>query len=237
MNNNEQKLDYKNRRIYGIPDKDYFFDNWIVIFFTLFWFTPIGILLLLRKISLHRRNLFKSGNISIVFGIFFIFIGFCFQLLLVPNNQLGIELALEPDEVELIIGFMLFNYITGAIILIIGILTKIKARRYRKYISLIVNCKTNDLTEISNKMRLSLKKVIKDLNILISKRYLERYVIDIKQNKIYLPEEVLERMKQEVEERKNQEKYIRPVQCKNCGANNLLKEQVGRCEYCNSYIK
>ena len=48
---------------------------------------------------------------------------------------------------------MLFNLILSVILLTIGILTKLKAKRYRKYISLVVNYKTSDLTEISNKMK------------------------------------------------------------------------------------
>ena len=228
--NNKQKFDYKTKKIYGIPDKDYFFDNWIVIFFAIFWFTPIGIVLLLRKISLHRRNLFKSGNIAIGFGILFAIVGYAFKYALD-------EVEFYAGDVEIIIFLMLFNFILSVILLTIGILTKLKAKRYRKYISLVVNYKTSDLTEISNKMKLSRNRVLKDLDNLISTRYLERYVIDLNQNKIYLPEDVLEKIKQEEEERKYHERYTRPVQCRNCGANNLLTDKIGRCEYCNSYIK
>lgn len=228
--NNKYNKDYKTRRLYGIPDKDYFFDNWFVIFLLLMFFPLFGIILLLRKISLHRRNLFKAGNTAIGFGIFLISFGLLYQTVI-------IDAYITPIELEIIIGLMIFHYITGTISLIIGILTKLKANRYRKYISLIVNYRTNDLTEISNKMKLSRKRVLKDLDTLISQRYLERYIISLEQNKIYLPEELYEQHLKEKEEQEYREKYTRPVQCHNCGANNLLKERIGRCEYCNSYLK
>lgn len=228
--NNKQNFDYKTKKIYGIPDKDYFFDNWIVIFFALFWFTPIGIILLFRKISLHRRNLFKAGNITIGFGILFAIIGYAFKYALE-------KVEFYAGDVEIIIFLMLLNFILGALLLTIGTLTKLKARRYRKYISLVVNQKVTDINEIKNKIKLSYNRTVKDLDTLISQRYLERYVLDLNQNKIYLPEELMEKLKREEAERQYKEKYTRPVQCPNCGANNLLEDKVGRCDYCNSYIK
>lgn len=221
---------YSYKKIYGIPDRDYFFDSWPVIIIALMWFPPIGLILLFRKKSLHRRNLFKSGNMSIGIGIFFLIIGWLF-LTVLP------DLSADATTLDVAIGLIFFNLIVGVISLIFGILTKLTAKRYRKYISLVVNRQTEDLNVIAQEMNLSRSKVINDLDKLISQRYLERYVINERENKIYLPEDLIARQRQEEIIKERQEKLHRVVTCKNCGANNLVKEKIGKCEYCNSYIE
>ena len=218
------------KRIYGIPDRDYFFDTWPVIIMALMFFPLIGFILLFRKRALHRRNLFKSGNMSIGIGIFFIIIGLLFMAVL-P------DLELDPESLNFTIGLIFFNFIVGIIAFGFGILTKLTANRYRKYISLVVNRKIEDINIICQEMKSSRNKVIKDLDNLITKRYLERYVIDEAENKIYLPEDLIIKQRQEEMIRERKEKLQRIVECKNCGANNLVEERIGRCEYCNSYIK
>ena len=217
-------------KIYGIPDKDYFFDTWPVIIIALMWFPLIGLILLFRKKALHRRNLLKSGNISIGIGIFFIIMGLLF-LAILP------DLSFDNDSTNFAIGLIYFNFIVGIIVLGFGILTKLTAKRYRKYISLIVNRKIEDLNVIANEMKSSRCKVIKDLDTLISKRYLEKYVIDEKENKIYLSEDLIAKQRKEELLKERKEKFRRIVECKNCGANNLVEDRIGKCEYCNSYIK
>ena len=213
----------KSKKIYGIPDKDYFFDNWIFIIITLFIFPHLAIFLLIRRTILHRRNLFKIGNILIILGFIFFSISglFCYATTIAEYTM---------EEIDLLIYFIMFNAIIGSILFILGMYNKIKARRYRKYIDLIVNKKVEDLNGISAATRLSKNRVIKDLNTLIDRRYLERYVIDEKRNKIYLPEGYIEEL--------NSIKNIltRVVTCKNCGASNKVEEKVGSCEYCGSYI-
>ncbi len=213
----------KSKKIYGIPDKDYFFDNWIFIIITLFIFPPLAIFLLIRRTILHRRNLFKIGNILIILGFIFFSISglFCYATTIAEYTM---------EEIDLLLYFIMFNAIIGSILFILGMYNKIKARRYRKYIDLIVNKKVEDLNGISAATRLSKNRVIKDLNTLIDRRYLERYVIDEKRNKIYLPEGYIEEL--------NSIKNIltRVVTCKNCGASNKVEEKVGSCEYCGSYI-
>lgn len=226
-----------NNRIYGIPDRDYFFDSWPVIIIALIFFPLIGLILLLRKRALHRRNLFKAGNISIGVGIFFIAIGMLYISVLS-------DLEVTIDVFDFLIKFITLHFIVGTVVLILGLLTKVTASKYRKYIKLVVNRGTEDINVICQEMKLSRKKVIKDLDNLISKRYLERYVINEQDNKIYLPEVLLARQKQEEsmkirEEllKARKEKLKRIVTCKNCGANNLVEERIGKCQYCNSYIE
>lgn len=213
----------KNNKIYGIPDRDYFFDSWIFIIAMLFIFPPIAIFLLLRRTFLHRRNLFKIGNTLIILGIIF----FALSGLYWYATTLA---EYKKEEIDLLYNFSLFHTIIGIILFILGVYNKLKARRYRKYIDLIVNKRIEDLNGISAAIHLSKNKVIKDLNTLIDKRYLERYVIDEKRNKIYLPEGYIEEL--------NSIKNIltRVVTCKNCGASNKIEEKVGRCQYCGSYI-
>jgi hypothetical protein len=213
-------------KVYGIPDKDYFFDSWLVIFILIYLFFPLGFFLLLRKIKLHRRNLFTSGKIAITIGISLLLLAFFITMAI--NNP-----TLQEIEIDFLAGFSKFIFIFGMIVLTIGTLTRLTARRYQRYIKLVVNEQITDLDIIATKMKSPKTKVTSDLYKLIKERYLENYIIEPKNNKISYYQEIIEEKKQT----EDKEKYRRIITCKNCGANNLINDKIGKCRYCNSYIE
>lgn len=218
-------------KIYGIPDKDYFFDNWIFILLCLYFIFPVGFLLLFRKINLHRRNLFTSGKIAIGIAIFI----FCFGLIIFISIISIEEIYIE--DINLLYNFVKFIWTISLAVFGVGLLTRITSKKYQKYINLVVNEKIIDLNEIASRMKLSRNNVIKDLDRLINKRYLEDYVIEPNNNIIYHLKEKLEEEAFEQQRIKEKKMYTRVINCRNCGANNLIEEKIGKCRYCNSYIE
>lgn len=78
-------------------------------------------------------------------------------------------------------------------------------------------------------MKLNKVTVLKELRIMIEKRYLENYELDYYENRIYNVDK----------EKRRKEEQLNPrvVQFSNCHAYNKLQEKIGRCEFCNSYIE
>ena len=114
--------------------------------------------------------------------------------------------------------------------MLISFYQKYKGKKYRNYISLVVNKDIEDLNEISLKMNLNKKIVIKDLENMIEECYLENYELDQNENRIY---NIINEKRKKVERIKN----TRLVKCPNCHANNKISEKIGKCEFCNSYIE
>ena len=125
-------------------------------------------------------------------------------------------------------------FVVAIIVIIISILQKLKCSRYRKYISLVVNREIENFDEIARIMNLPKKVVVKDLRVMIKNNYLENYDLAEEENRIFNIQD--EKRRKHLEE-KRKEENTRIVKCPNCGANNLLEERIGKCEFCNSYIE
>ena len=214
--------------------------SWPVILLALYFFFPIGIYLIVRKSRLHRRNIFTIGHKTLASGISLMIFGFIFYipklvLLLAEKNFTDIEnvdelrLMVESNAYATILNYGLFFVILGIVVILISIWQKRKASRYQSYISLVVNREIEDLDKIASKMNFNKDTVIKDLQTMINRRYLENYELDIDENRIY-------DVPKEKRRREEKDKNIRNIKCPNCGANNLLVEKYGKCEYCDSYI-
>ena len=213
--------------------------SWPIILLFLYICFPVGIYLIIKKQSLHRRNIFTIGRKTLSTSISLFLVSLlmyvpriAFELFLKPENE-------EYNSIKTVINSSSYSFVQkmanlfifiGVIVLIISIFQMYKGKRYRKYISFVVNRGIENLDDISTKMNLPKTVVIKDLKKMIDHNYLENYDIAEDENRIF---SVLE----EAKKREQNEKNTRVVCCPNCHANNYLHEKVGKCEYCNSYIE
>lgn len=214
-----------------------FWCSWPIIIFALYVFFPLGIYLIIKKQKLHRRNIFTVGQKTLYASISLFAFGVLCCLpkiisLFVNTPELppieGLNYDVNTHVLETTVGIVFI--ILAIIVFFISIYQKKQGKKYRKYISCIVNKGLCDLDEISNKTSINKVNVIKDLETLIEKRYLNNYELDIEENRIY---NIDEEKKRRIEKLKN----TRVVECPNCHANNKLEEKVGKCEFCNSYIE
>lgn len=220
--------------------------SWPIIFLALYLFFPLGIYMIFKKTSLHRRNIFTIGKKTFSLAISLFLFGFWIYLpkillWLIKDSSDAFQsaddltMALNSNFYLKLFFIGRIFFLTGFLVLMISFYQRYKSKRYRNYINIIVNKGIEDLDEITQKMNLSKKKVISDIKVLLNKGYLSsKYEIDIDQNRIY--DIVNERESQKEQERKK-ELNTRVVKCPNCHANNKLEEKVGKCAYCNSYIE
>lgn len=119
--------------------------------------------------------------------------------------------------------------IVGIVAIVVGIIRLIASKRYKLYINLI-NIKhitlLDELVDISSKKK---KTVIKDIKIMIRKRFIFNVYLDL-QN-----EQVINKQKENIVI--NKQEHIRSVKCSNCGAiSNININAESRCEYCGTSI-
>ena len=228
------------RRIFGIPDRDFFFDSWPFIILMLLLFFPVGFILLLRKKDLHRRNVFEVGNTSMVVGILFFLLSivtkFFFSYLYIID---------EPQFIEFLNIFKVY----GIIIFVTGVLTKLQAMHYKKYIYFVTSVDTEEINTISQAVKEKPKKVEKTLNELIQKNYLKNY--QVKENKLkHVSKDAIIEDYGKYEGTSFHPSVNRiietnllnakttptnsAIQCPNCGANNKISYTETKCTYCNS---
>lgn len=230
------------RRIFGIPDRDFFFDSWAFIIFMLILFFPLGFILLLRKKDLHRRNIFEVGNTSMIIGILFFLLG-SFAIFFLKN-------VVVLDDEQLLSNINIFK-IYGIIVFIFGIFSKLKAMHYKKHIHYVVNDEIDDITILSKTTKQKPLKTEKTINELINKNYLTNYEVKEKKLNYVKNEEPIEDYGKyentsfhptvnKIIETNLRNSKSKPsgtiIQCPNCGANNKISYQYSRCTYCNSNL-
>ena len=224
-------MDYSNY----IKSKEETWCSWPVILCALYFFFPLGIYLIIKKQTLHRRNIFTIGEKTFSSAISLLIYGLVIYLpkicyLLFDNNNNDLKVIVDSSLYSRILKYGNLFLVLGIVVLLISFYQKYKGKKYRNYISLVVNKDIENLDEISLKMKLNKKVVIRDLKNMIDKCYLENYELDENENRIY--NITSEKMKKE-----ELIKNTRLVKCPNCHANNKISEKIGKCEFCNSYIE
>lgn len=143
----------------------------------------------------------------------------------------------SPDEVGKTAGLILsfIFLIIGILNIRVGIKTKKRIRRFKKYITIISVEKTNSIENIAAATSQSVDFVINDIKVMINKKYFANAYIDLNSKEI-----VFRNKPMKAEENVNKEtmsvEYV-IVTCNGCGATNkLIKGQHGECEFCGSPI-
>ena len=191
--------------------------------------------MIIKKQTLHRRNIFTIGQKTFSSAISLLIYGLLIYLpklcyLIFDNNNNDLKIIVDSSFYSKILKYGNLFIVLGIVVLLISFYQKYKGKKYRNYISLVVNKDIEDLNEISLKMNLNKKIVIKDLENMIEECYLENYELDQNENRIY---NIINEKRKKVERIKN----TRLVKCPNCHANNKISEKIGKCEFCNSYIE
>ena len=233
--------------------------SWTVVIIALIVFWPVGVFLLIGKLSNDRTANFGGGSgivkfVGVVLLVFGAFGGFA-----VFSGDSG---AATGGIIMIIIfalpGFWLIKKSKTI---------KNSGNTNREYINLIVNNQVREIHEIARRLGVSQDKVIKDVNGMINRGMLGRARLNLNTGKIEFPKPAGQRQQQSTAQRSNQGAYrpstphrdvrgtqrppqrqARPVQneykpfqpktirCKSCSANNFVESLPATCDYCGSSL-
>ena len=194
---------------------------WIVVALILFW--PLGLFLLIRRLSSDRTATFKSGRmLKVVYVLLFISGGF-----MLFSGGFGIFFGLL--------------FIAG------GVMVFLQARkgnqrvaRYKQYMNLVVNHGQKSVDHIAATLGTESRIVKTELQKMIDLGFFEGAVIDNVTNEIMLavPQKTGVASAIETVFGSNEESSTeRVVVCGGCGANNKVSGNVGNCDYCGSPLE
>lgn len=200
--------------------------GWIIFWMIIFW--PVGLFLIIRKMSTDKSVLMsgKTGAISAVGWI-----------LVAIGAAGGMSFAIAPEEGMEGPMLLAFIFVVG------GVLTLRKASqikrtsaKYRKYINLAVNEDVSDIDDIAASIGLSYEAAAKDLQNMIDKGYLkDGYIYQSSREFVFRRNDSEEYDEEPTNGRAASQKIA--VRCSGCGANNVVAVGgVSECEYCGTPI-
>jgi|GEM_PF-429463 hypothetical protein len=194
-------------------------EEWVAIFVLLLVFWPVGLFMLVKKLSTDKSAAFGEVWVKAISTIG--------KILLAIGALLAAMTNFRMD------GF--FGYIPAVIFIGGGITLiyrahkmRVDAHKYRKYISIVVNEGETSLSGIAQIVGLSPEATKKDLNTMFEKGFFQGH-INVKEDRLVLTHHGINGDKSS--------SLIVVVRCDNCGADNkMISGSAHKCEYCRSLI-
>lgn len=191
-----------------------------VIIFAFIFFWPMGLVLLyLRmaekkgKYKMLTNTLFWTGVTLILFVAFLCAI------------QTG------EDDPTLLPGLFVLFVIPGIIMIAVGTKRKLKLKKYEKYIQCMGGKKRMSIESIAEKRKVDVDTATNDIFDMINKNIINGYIDDYN-------ELILDGYLENNEKMKRYIKTVKVVKCKECGAQNSVREGTTvECEYCGTILQ
>lgn len=211
-------------------NKDNGWYSWpvIIVFFFLFW--PVGVYLLIKRISMKNTPAYTTNNaiksyqtLDKVAKILYVILGIAFISVAASEGNPGYAVLVT------------FPFFAIAIALQ-SISKKLEKedKIAQKYLTIILRDNETNLYGIAAKMNSTYEKVKVDIQNLIDKGILRNvYISEAKKEVVISGNNVNEVSNNNVKVTAKP----RVVTCTSCGANNTILGEIGECEYCGSPIK
>lgn len=199
--------------------------SWPVIILALCFFWPVGIFLIIKRVSVDKKTAMDAGRLIGGIGI----ASYCIA-------GIGFIACLSDGFGSDDIGIILFFGIAGFALQKLSKKIKREAEDVRKYLSVIVNGNARQIDAIAFSMGKSYDVAKNDIQKLISKGYLKNAYINEGTREVILQGTACEESGNMMNTTSvNVETKI--IACPCCGANNTIVGNIGECEYCGSPLK
>ena len=196
--------------------------SWPVIILALCIFWPVGIFLIIKRVSVDKKTAMGAGKLIGGIGI----ASYCIA-------GIGFLACLSDGFGADDIGMILFFGIAGFALQIVSQKIKREAEDVKKYLSVIVNGNERQIDVIASSMGKSYDVAKNDIQKMINKGYLKNAYINEGTREIILPNNNIQEQNGTVgNDAANVATKI--VACPCCGANNTIVGDMGECEYCGS---
>lgn len=202
--------------------------SWPVIILALCIFWPVGIFLIIRRVSVDKKTAMGAGKLIGGIGI----ASYCIA-------GIGFIACLSDGFGSDDIGMILFFGIAGFVLQKVSQKIKREAEDVKKYLSVIVNGNERQIDVIASSMGKSYDVAKNDIQKLISKGYLKNAYINEGTREVVLPNNNIQEQDGTMTMTNTTANNVttKIVACPCCGANNTIMGDMGECEYCGSPLK
>lgn len=199
--------------------------SWPVIILALCIFWPVGIFLIIKRVSVDKKTAMGAGKLIGGIGI----ASYCIA-------GIGFIACLSDGFGSDDIGMILFFGIAGFALQKVSQKIKSEAEDVKKYLSVIVNGNERQIDVIASSMGKSFDVAKNDIQKLINKGYLKNAYINEGTREIVLPN-IIQEQSGDMTNASSVNVETKIVACPCCGANNTVVGDMGECEYCGSPLK
>lgn len=199
--------------------------SWPVIILALCIFWPVGIFLIIKRVSVDKKTAMGAGKLIGGIGI----ASYCIA-------GIGFIACLSDGFGSDDIGMILFFGIAGFALQKVSQKIKREAEDVKKYLSVIVNGNERQIDVIASSMGKSYDVAKNDIQKLINKGYLKNAYINEGTREIILPN-IIQEQSGDMTNASSVNVETKIVACPCCGANNTVVGDMGECEYCGSPLK
>ena len=199
--------------------------SWPVIILALCIFWPVGIFLIIKRVSVDKKTAMGAGKLIGGIGI----ASYCIA-------GIGFIACLSDGFGSDDIGMILFFGIAGFALQKVSQKIKSEAEDVKKYLSVIVNGNERQIDVIASSMGKSFDVAKNDIQKLINKGYLKNAYINEGTREIVLPN-IIQEPSGDMTNTSSVNVETKIIACPCCGANNTVVGDMGECEYCGSPLK
>lgn len=204
-----------------------FWYSWPVIILALCFFWPVGVFLIIKRVSTDRKTAMGAGKLIGGLGI----ASYCIA-------ALGLLVCISDGFAGEDVVMILFFGAAGFALRKVAKKIKTEAKNVKQYLSIIVNGNVRQLDTIASTTGKSYDVVHKDVTKMIDKGYLKNAYIDEGMREVVLPNSVpAPQSNVNVAAANAAPVQSKIVACPCCGANNTIYGDIGECEYCGSPLK
>lgn len=204
-----------------------FWYSWPVIILALCFFWPVGVFLIIKRVSTDRKTAMGAGKLIGGLGIASYCIAALGLLVFISDGFAGEDVVM-----------ILFFGAAGFALRKVAKKIKTEAENVKQYLSIIVNGNVRQLDTIASTTGKSYDVVHKDVKKMIDKGYLKNAYIDEGMREVVLPNSApAPQSNVNVATANAAPVQSKIVACPCCGANNTIYGDMGECEYCGSPLK
>ncbi len=201
--------------------------SWPVIILALCVFWPVGVYLIIKRVSTDKKTAMGAGKLIGGLGT----ASYCIAVL-------GLVACISDGFTGGDVGMILFFGAAGFALRKVSKKIKTEAEDVKRYLSIIVNGNVRQLDTIASTTGKAYDIVRKDINKMIEKGYLKNAYIDEGLREIVLPNSnPVTQNNINVATANETVVKTKIVTCPCCGANNTVMGEFGECEYCGSPLK
>lgn len=209
-------------------EKVSFWYSWPIIILALCFFWPVGVFLIIKRVSTDRKTAMGAGKLIGGLGIALYCIAAIGLVVCIGDGfSSGTDMVIT-----------IFFGAAGFALRRVAKKIKTEAENVKRYLSIIINSNVHQLDTIASATGKPYDAVHKDVKKMIDKGYLKNAYIDEGMREVVLPNSTPAPQNNVNTAAAN----VAPAQskivaCPCCGANNTIYGDVGECEYCGSPLK
>ncbi|MEG6614503.1 hypothetical protein CDQ84_16460 [Clostridium thermosuccinogenes] len=212
--------------------------SWGLIVFMFIIFFPVGIYMMVKKVTTEKHNYIKNGKALKAFGWSFFVMGTIFVMSVLDGSS-TYEGSGEVVSFSDAFPIIAFFYIFSGVCILKGRKYVKRGLRFERYEAIVNSGKIYSLEGIASAFPTDYKTACKDLQEMIAAGFFPFSYIDLDKKMLITPETPSARKdsgKQDASEPGLGKAKV--VKCPNCGATNAVySEAVAKCKYCDSLLE